>query len=569
MVNIITKNNSDKKNTFALALTGILYASLLLAGAFYEWTSCAVSLSLIVWIFLRLKAGKELSFRINLTLVSCVLISVAYAVTAFWAVDSGMAFVGFLKFLPVPLLLICIYSEKGAVLLIRRTLPLFAAATVVITSLLMQISAISQYFSVAGRLSGTFQYPNAFALFVLVAELIAFDLPVNKYVKAAVFAVLIFGLLYTGSRAVLVLAVIANIAVILCKIKASKKAAVISLAALALAAGIAAVLAFAGVSPFDRILHINFGASTFVGRLLYFKDALPVMIKNPFGYGYLGYFYSQTAFQTGIYSVKYVHNDILQFCLDIGWIPAAVFVAAIVRTLFAKGVGSITRIILSVMFLHCLFDFDLQFVAVFMLLAIFMNREYGKTVTISSGNLAFDVDSAALALLSLYFTVALGLSSFGQLKAANVMYRLNTDNQIKMLSSAEYDSDAEDIAGSIIGRNEFVYVAYSKLARVAYKQGDFGTVIKYKNLVFEYAPLVYEEYEEYMYMLINGVTLYNEAGNDVSSGICKKQILSTKEKYEANLSKISDLGMKIKDKPVTEFPDDIEDYIKKLSKEGV
>ena len=234
--------------------------------------------------------------------------------------------------------------------------------------------------------------------------------------------------------------------------------------------GISLALAFLNVSPFSRILKINFGASTFIGRFLYFKDAAPMILRHPFGIGYLGYFYTQTTFQTGVYSVKYIHNDILQFALDIGWIPAAVFAGAVIKSIFSKGVSFENRVILSVMFLHCLFDFDLQFIAVFMLMLVFMKRDSGKTVKIKKA--AVLSCATVLAALSLYFSVALALFTFGKTEASNSMYPYNTDNLIKMLKVYGGTNEAQDIADSIIENNEYVYYAYAEKARAAYTEGD-------------------------------------------------------------------------------------------------
>ena len=74
---------------------------------------------------------------------------------------------------------------------------------------------------------------------------------------------------------------------------------------------------------FRRVLSLSFTESTFVGRFLYYMDALPQILRRPFGMGYMGYYYDQLSVQTGVYSVMYLHNDLFQLVLDTGWIPAA------------------------------------------------------------------------------------------------------------------------------------------------------------------------------------------------------------------------------------------------------
>ncbi|MBR6902679.1 MAG: O-antigen ligase family protein [Clostridia bacterium] len=379
----------NKVNIMPSALMVFLFASILAIGLFHEWTSCVASVLLTVWLFFNVIRDKKLTFNINLTLISVVFIVLMYGISAFWALDRGMAVIGFFKFLPVLLFTFCLYLKEDTESLIKRYIPIFMGIVVIVFAALMQIPALKDYFSVAGRFSGTFQYPNSFAIVVLAAQLLAFSAPVKKYIKTVLIAVLLFGIFYTGSRTVLVLALLSNAAMLIYRIRFSKKTALISSAVFAVVLGVSLTLAFLRISPFDRILTINFGASTFIGRLLYFKDALPVIFKHPFGIGYLGYFYSQTSFQTGIYSVKYIHNDILQLALDIGWLPPLVFVLAVLKSIFSKGVKPENRIILSVMLLHSLFDFDLQFIAVFMLLIVFMKRDGGKQITIKKTGVLF------------------------------------------------------------------------------------------------------------------------------------------------------------------------------------
>ena len=555
----------NKDSVFKILLGVLCAVAIASVGLFHEWTSCAVSVLLSVWLFAKILKLKSFSFNLNLTSISAIVTVFIYGISVFWAVDKGMAFVGFLKFLPVLLFCLSLFIGSGAEEFIKRYLPVFIAALVVVCASLMQIPALKDYFSVAGRFSGSFQYPNAFALLVLVAELLVFSAPFKRFIKIILFAVLIFGLIYTGSRTVFVLALVANLCVILWQIKFSKKAVFLSLALFFAAVAVSIVLAFVRVYPFDRLLTISFSESTFIGRLLYFKDAAPVILKHPFGLGYLGYFYTQTTFQTGVYSVKYIHNDILQIALDIGWIPAVLLVCAVLKSIFSRGVPFENRVILSVMFLHSLFDFDLQFIALFMLMFVFMKRDCGKSVKCDKAAPLFVI--TLLSLASLYFSVALGLYSFGKTEAANGMYPYNTDNKIKMLMGLDESEDPGEIADSIIEQNEYVYYAYGEKARNAYKQGDFEQVIKYKNLLFDYAPLVYDEYEEYCYMLINGIALYNEAGDFDSAEICRRQLIATKKKYTENLETVSDLGYKTKDKPNEKFPDDIEEYIEKLKQE--
>ena len=124
---------------------------------------------------------------------------------------------------------------------------------------------------------------------------------------------------------------------------------------MAVAAGSAGIL--------ERFTNISFGASTFLGRILYVQDALPLILKHPFGLGYYGYYFIQQSVQTGVYTVVNAHNELIQILLDAGVIPAVFMGAAVLRSVFTKRTQSRNRIVLSIMILHSLFDYDFQFLA--------------------------------------------------------------------------------------------------------------------------------------------------------------------------------------------------------------
>lgn len=109
-------------------------------------------------------------------------------------------------------------------------------------------------------------------------------------------------------------------------------------------------------------------------------DALPVLLKHPFGMGYLGYYYIQNEIQTGVYTVRYIHNDWLQIGLDIGWIPLVLYGVAAVKTWIGKSVSIRNKMILAVLFLHGLFDFDAQNMFIFLIVLLIMSETEWKWI---------------------------------------------------------------------------------------------------------------------------------------------------------------------------------------------
>lgn len=539
----------------------ILILSVICSGVFYEYLSCFLSAAMLVWLTVKAAREKKLKFNLSLTGAAAAAVAGAYLISFIWAVDRGMAVIGFLKFLPVLLYIFVLMQDEKREGIISH-LPYIAAAVTVVSVAGMFIPAFSSFFSVAGRLAGTFQYPNTFALFLLVCEITVLSKEKLSALNIVTLLILLFGIFYTGSRTVFVLALVSNAVMVFALKKKPVKIALISALGTAVAGAVIYALVTGGGGAFGRLFNISFTQSTFVGRFLYFKDALPSILKHPFGTGYLGYYYTQKSYQTGVYSVMFIHNDFLQILLDVGWLPFAAFAASVVRSVAVKGRPFYQRVIICVIALHCCFDFDLQFICMFMLLVLFMGYG-GKKKTIKRGSV-IAVMSGVFAAVNLYTGTALLLSRAGLYGASQKMLPFNTQNEINLLTNEQDLDRAEQIADDILSRNGSVIIAYNVKAKNAYSKGVYGDVIKYKNRIFELAPFEYQEYEEYCRMLIKGIELYTAKGSEKSAAICADELIKAADAVHALPEKQSRLGKMIKDQPNTALPEEIEAYVKEL-----
>lgn len=541
----------------------ILLLSLVLSGGFNEYVGCVLSAIISVLLIVKIAQNRNLVVNINITSLSIAVITLLYLISCFYAIDSGMAFVGFLKFLPVLLYMLLLMQDKGIKEHLIALLPYVALALGVLSLVLVFIPSTRDYFTVSDRLAGFFQYPNTFALFLLVGELTALSKEKLKPIDIISALLLIILLLFTGSRAVFILAVFSNVLIIFFR-KGKKVKILLGIVVAVLAVAVLLMLPlFNNSEIFSRYFTISFTESTFVGRLLYYFDAFPLILRHPFGLGYMGYYYVQQSIQTGVYSVMFIHNDFLQLLLDVGWIPCLLFVVGIIKSFFRKGNSAGKRIILLTVFLHCLFDFDLQFISMFFILLLFLNYNDGKQLELKKGTV-FVFSFVITGLLSLYFAVALGLAHFGFNQAADSMFPGNTQNKVDLLIAEDDIVTQNEIADRIISQNEYVQIAYSAKARYAFSQGDFESLISYKNKIFQIAPFSYDEYEDYCYMLIQGIQLYKQAGDEYSTEVCEQQLLKTADRLDRLDDKLSNLGRKIVDQPKTDLPDDIVKYINSL-----
>lgn len=540
---------------------GILLASLFLVGGFHEYISCALSAVMSIWLFVRLVRKKQLCIRKDFLTSAVVAVCLGYGLTCLWGIDRGMAFVGFLKFLPVLLYLFCLQQEEGTGQVLE-VLPYFGAALAVLSAIGMQFSQLASLFSVAGRLAGTFQYPNTFAVFLLVCELLLLKKPGKKLWDYAVLPVLVAGFLYTGSRTAFIVALLANVAILLSMTQ--KKVRIISLAVMGGVCLIGLLLALSPESVLHRYLTISLTESTFVGRLLYWVDALPLLLKYPFGMGYMGYYYVQQSIQTGVYSVTYIHNDFLQLVLDIGLIPAGIFIAALLIWFFKKQIPVADKIIVGAICLHSLFDFDLQFIGMFFLLLLLLSQEKTDKVLLVKPRLPLKVSFAAVALAGLYMGASLMLAHLGSRELSDTLYPYNTQNKLAILEQTEDLEEANALAEEILAQNTHFYAPYSIKAKYCYSQGDFGAVITNQRAALERNPFGHSEYEAYCKMLITGIDLYEKAGDTQSAEICRKELIAVGDQLTDMEERLSPLGKMIDDQPVLELSQELQEAIREM-----
>lgn len=540
--------------------------SLMCIGLFHEFLACAAGVVLAVYLCIYALKNKNIKIYINLTGVAVLMIVLFYGLSTFWAIDSGSAIIGFFKFLPVLLFLLVLMQQKTDCGDYFDIVTYVACFMTVVSSILMQFSALSKWFSVSGRLAGFFQYSNTFAVFLLFALVAVITKTKHSYTDFVMIPILLFGIIYSGSRTAFVLTLSAVCVQIIFDKNKKRRLVLLSTVVLIVSAAVLYAAVTHNFNSVGRFLTISLSESTFVGRFLYFKDALPVILKHPFGLGYMGYNYLQYSFQTGVYTVRFIHNDFLQLMLDIGWLPTAVFIAAIIKSFFKKGVSIRKRLLLFVVCAHTLFDFNFQYVAFFMLFILLLDYKDGEQKEISVSKFFSLITASVVSLLFIYMSIAQALSYFKQHELSNQIYPWNTQNHIAMLTASD-ESNKEKIADKIIKDNGYVALAYNVKAHRAYSKGDFKNVIKFEKKAITVSPFTYEAYEEYCRMLINGIYLYEKSGDKYSADVCRKELKNVSVQLASLPNRQSELGKMIKDQPKTELPDEIIKYIEAMDYE--
>ena len=145
-----------------------LFLTPFFTGLYYEQLSCAAAIVLLVFLLYDRKINGQLILPDTQLLLLTSSVSLLYGLSSLWAIDSGMALVGFSKFLVLPLFAFALAQqtdvEKQS---LYSVLPLCGACMTAGCIVLSMIPALKDQFFVNSRLAGFFQYPNTYAIFLL------------------------------------------------------------------------------------------------------------------------------------------------------------------------------------------------------------------------------------------------------------------------------------------------------------------------------------------------------------------------------------------------------------------
>ena len=362
--------------------------------------------------------------------------------------------------------------------------------------------------------------------------------------------ILLSGILLSGSRTVFVFTAVFHVVYFIFSKNKKRENYIFSCLIGATALFVGFCIITDRTSLLKRYLSISVLESTFVGRLLYFYDAIPLVLKNPLGLGYLGYKYVQGTVQTGVYSVMYAHNDFLQIFLDAGWIAGILFIWATVK----NAIKSENRIYLIALALHGMFDFSMQFISVSMMLIYFFNFNEGKEkLLVSNKGIAYGIGTA-VALACLYMGLALVFSYIGQTGLAYKMYPYNTQISVNIMNAQNNLESANIIAQKILKINQHEQNAYEIAARYSASKGDISSYIAYKRKSIELDKFNFTADMDYCETLMNCMVKYEEAGDTRSYDICKKELYATVKRIKTSKQRLSKLGSMITEQPATYVP---------------
>lgn len=543
-----------KRENFEKITIVLIALSLLFGGGYFVSASAFLSMVLFLLLTIGIWKQRQLTIPMGIFPVSVFLMVLLYFLCGFWAIDKGMAPLGGVKFLPLILFGIWLVQEELDRKKVIDMLPLLGAGMTLISFVMMQFDVFKQYVSVSGRLAGFFQYPNTYAIFLLICLIILFEKFQMKdfdLYDAICVGVLAIGIFLSGSRTVFVLCIVTIFMIAL--LNKSKKELLISGCVLGIA-----VVAVGVWGDLNRSsLHIFDWSylSTFWGRVLYYKDAMRILLKHPFGMGYYGYYFVQGEMQTGVYSVVNVHNEFLQLMLDIGIIPGMLFAIVAIHSV-VKISNQYHRLALIILGLHTMLDYDFQFISMGMIALLFIENFKCKEYKVAPNARVLYTSLNAILIVGMSFTLLSDLFYITKdYKKSVEFYKGNTLAWIEQLNDSENQKEMNRLANKILKYNSHSAVAYDALALIEFSEGDTEGYVQYKLKSISLAKYDLNRYLEYMDTLFLAGTMYLESEDYDSATICYKRLKSVPDMLAAVEKQTDGLAWLIRDTPNLTCPE--------------
>ena len=299
-------NIAKKEKAYQITLVLLPIIGVLFQGLYSGFTSTIFLL--LLSLLLIMKADKT-------NVMTLAVIALGFALSMLFAKDiKGISEISKVTILFVTMF---IAKEKDKQNLLKGLyLGCFFASFLGVIAYLFNITSYELIHNVNGErvIQSVFGYANTMAVFSGIGTILSiYYIKKNKnyaFANEVICGINVLCLLFTGSKlgiASLVFAVIVALCI--------KHPKIIKWIMIAFLLGILSVILLFIIGKEDIII-----GSTLACRLIYWNDALKVIISHPFGIGIDNWQNIQYEVQSAAYSVKYVHNGFLQLGLDGGLI---------------------------------------------------------------------------------------------------------------------------------------------------------------------------------------------------------------------------------------------------------
>lgn len=562
-----------------------------LIGTFYDFSVFLVAVifsGILLGIFIK---NKKLKIEINNMFLLSMVLFIFSTLGIFWAIDKNDAIIGTLRMLSLVifsiLLMQCKKEEKEKIL---NVIPYSGLVMLILSIIIGFIPALRNIvYSESNRITGMFQYSNVFALYLLIGFIIITNKKkkeekvkeakeesikieknkkenreklLKKYSPIICGIILLIGILMTGSRTTFIITTIYIIYLCFRKENRYRKIYGITYAVILLLLGIY-VLITKNIETIGRIFTISMDSSTLLGRILYWKDGLNLLLENIFGYGYMGYSYKVYEIQTGMYYTKFVHNDYLQIALDIGIIPLVIFIIFLVKSLFSKNNSKLNKIILISIIIHMFLEFDLQFMIIFYILLMCLEEKTYKKIEIEKSITSYLVIGIVILVYG-YYGIACFMNYIKQDEIAINMLGDFTEAKVNVMNSTENLNTANRLADEVLEKNIYAYQAYGIKAIYYLQNNEFEKMIEMKKKEISLDKYNPQVYEDYVFCLSQVLEKYAKEQNDEEIIKYSKYVFEVENMIQDVKNKTDKITEKLQDSSKIELSEETLNYINNI-----
>ncbi len=277
----------------------------------------------------------------------------------------------------------------------------------------------------------------------------------------------------------------------------------------------------------------------------------------------MGYYFAQGSFQTGLYSNTFVHNELLQIMIDIGWIPGIAVAVCVVKAIISKNITPFKKLIIAAIFLHSMLDFDLQYLVIGFI-ALTCMYEGENNIEVKTNSAVKTVVAALLAVIcitGLYLGSSSLMYQLGKSDTAVKICKYNTMAQLDFLRYGDEVDELNGVADTVIKNNKHVSNAYSVKALCAYSEGDVEQTIEYKKKAIECNRYFQDEYTDFAGMLVSAAQLYAEQEDYDSAQYCLDELVELNNTIDEVNSSTDKLAYDLPDSPEISLPDEYKSFI--------
>ena len=544
------RTEKERKNTPLLFL---LLVMIPLFGGYYDFSvllAGAVLLPLLLWECRRsgtmcLPVGQEAWCLYGIWLFGLLVIP--------FSISPGMAFTGFLRQTVWVLFFLCaaaytqgeredildVISYEGALLAL-----IFVIAFVYNNAVGLEDRN--------GRIDGPFQYANTWALFLLVSLIVLLTKEKKRPADWGAAGALLCGMFLSGSRGVFLLALGMGLAFGGRYLLQNRRVLPLILAAGAVILIGGAATALSGGMVLERLKAITLSSSSLNGRLLYYLDGLRMIARHPLGLGRGGYLYQQPLEQTGVYVLRYIHNEYLQAALDSGLLAGVLTAALAAALLFRKGLPVRERAVTFAIAAHACIDFDFQFTAVMFLLLLCGAGGKCRMVPLPKKRIRAALCGSGMAVFC-YFAAVYWLSFSGHPAQAAAMFPADLSLAENCLQSHASVEDAEPEADRILASTDLSMLAWDCKFAACAQRADLNGMVEAKLQYLRLNKYRGEVYEDFTTLLEQACVQGSPSERYQYQAFAQSTILLLEEVNQTT----SPLAYRIADKPELEFSNNI------------